>query len=177
MLTPSNFSHADDFSDQLEALRQRVRLHCLRLLKNEVEAEDACQDSLTKAWEKRAGFRGDSPLDNWVMRISTNHCLSLLRKKSGAPLAWEEDKEQALPPTTDTMNASERQVWLQQVLVSLHHCMGEQNYWIWRQKADGMTEEEIVRSLPAEWRLGKHGVHSRIQRQIKDCLERERNAN
>ncbi len=44
-------------------------------------AEDASQDALIKAWQALPSFRGDAPLRNWVLRITHNTAISLLRKR------------------------------------------------------------------------------------------------
>ena len=175
-MNPSTIvSHKDDFSEQLEGLRERVRRHCLKILKSEAEAEDAVQESLAKAWQQKDTFRADSPLGNWVMRISTNHCLNRLRKKVVELVEWDADKEVADPLASFSMSSAEQQVWLKQTLTSLQACMGERDFWMWRQKIGGMTEADIVRNLPPVWALTQHGVHSCFQRGIKTCLEREKN--
>src|SRR5579862_6751665 len=109
------------------------------------------------------------------MRISTYHCLNLLRKQKGVTtVEWEQSKEQAPADSRQDLYPFERKVWLHQLLVSLQNCMGPRDFWIWRQKVGGLTEVEIARNLPEEWKLGKDGVHSRLQRNIKDCLDKER---
>lgn len=44
-------------------------------------AEDVTQDALLKAWQALPTFRGDSPLRNWVLRITHNTAISALRKR------------------------------------------------------------------------------------------------
>ncbi len=44
-------------------------------------AEDAAQDALMKAWQALATFRGDAPLRNWILRITHNTAISLLRRR------------------------------------------------------------------------------------------------
>ncbi len=44
-------------------------------------AEDVTQDSMLKAWQALPSFRGDSPLRNWVLRITHNTAISALRRR------------------------------------------------------------------------------------------------
>ena len=39
------------------------------------------QDALIKAWQALPSFRGDAPLRNWILRITHNTSVSLLRKR------------------------------------------------------------------------------------------------
>ena len=44
-------------------------------------AEDASQEALLKAWQALPTFRGDAPLRNWVLRITHNTAVSILRTR------------------------------------------------------------------------------------------------
>lgn len=44
-------------------------------------AEDASQEALLKAWQALPTFRGDAPLRNWVLRITHNTAVSILRSR------------------------------------------------------------------------------------------------
>lgn len=53
----------------------------LSVTRDPMLAEDASQDALIKAWQALPSFRGDAPLRNWVLRITHNTAISLLRKR------------------------------------------------------------------------------------------------
>jgi len=53
----------------------------LSVTRDHVLAEDVSQDALIKAWQALPSFRGDSPLRNWVLRITHNTAISALRKR------------------------------------------------------------------------------------------------
>lgn len=44
-------------------------------------AEDVAQEALLKAWTALPTWRGDAPLRNWVLRITHNTAISMLRKR------------------------------------------------------------------------------------------------
>jgi RNA polymerase sigma-70 factor (ECF subfamily) len=48
---------------------------CLRVLGSVPEAEDAAQESFVIAYRSLGGFRGDGPLEAWIVRIATRHAL------------------------------------------------------------------------------------------------------
>ncbi|MDD5308789.1 MAG: sigma-70 family RNA polymerase sigma factor [Deltaproteobacteria bacterium] len=63
--------------------------HCLRILRNAVEAEDAVQETFVSAFKALPSFRyGESHLP-WLYRIATNACLKSIRarKRRDARLA------------------------------------------------------------------------------------------
>jgi len=54
---------------------------CLRITHSPELAEDAVQDALLTAWNKRHQFHGDSSLETWIHRIAINAALQLIRKQ------------------------------------------------------------------------------------------------
>ena len=68
---------------ELEAEFGRVRReltgYCYRMLGSGVEAEDAVQDTMTKAWRAIGSFEGRSSLRSWLYRIATNVCMDMHR--------------------------------------------------------------------------------------------------
>lgn len=53
---------------------------CLRITRDPDLAEDAVQDALLNAWNKRDQFESSSRLETWIHRIAVNAALQLLRK-------------------------------------------------------------------------------------------------
>lgn len=60
---------------------------CLRITRNRDMAEDAVQDALLSAWNKRHQYQRSARLDTWIYRIAVNAALQLLRKNR--PAVWE----------------------------------------------------------------------------------------
>ena len=71
-------------------------------LNDDQEAEDAVQDALIKAWEKRKTLRDIHQFKPWMTQILSNRCKDILRKRkrwSFFPL--EEDTVQVEMPETE----------------------------------------------------------------------------
>jgi len=52
----------------------------LRLVSNQMEAEELAQDSFLKVFKSVSSYRGDSKFSTWIYRITYNTCISHLRK-------------------------------------------------------------------------------------------------
>ena len=80
---------------------------CLRITRDRHLAEDAVQDALLSAWNKRHQYERSARLDTWIHRIAVNAALQLLRKNR--PGAWEplEAEIQDDTPTPDTVTAEQ----------------------------------------------------------------------
>lgn len=59
---------------------------CLTITRSRELAEDAVQEALLAAWNKRHQFQGDSSLETWIHRIAVNAALQLIRKQRPALL-------------------------------------------------------------------------------------------
>lgn len=62
----------------LEQYRPALTGHCYRMLGSVVDAEDAVQEAMLRAWKGMRDFREQSALKTWLYRIATNVCLDTL---------------------------------------------------------------------------------------------------
>lgn len=64
---------------------QRLVSHIVfRMVSNQSDREDICQDVFIKVYKNLSGFRFDSKLSTWIARIAYNRCINFLEKKKVA---------------------------------------------------------------------------------------------
>ncbi len=76
-----------DFHAAISNRSDRWFAACLKITRNRDMAEDAVQDALLSAWNKRHQYDSSASLDTWIHRIAINAALQILRKNR--PAAFE----------------------------------------------------------------------------------------
>ena len=72
----------DDFVRLIESMTQTLYRVCCTQLRNPSDREDAVQEALRRAWEKRHSLRNDDYAQTWVIRILLNECDRIRRKQA-----------------------------------------------------------------------------------------------
>ncbi len=109
------------FGDLVSEYQLPVYRLALRLLRSELEAEDATQETLLRAFAHFDSFQADRPLRSWLMSIAAHICIDQLRHEAALPVGYLG----AFEPISDdqdpelTALAHERDTELRSLLQSL----------------------------------------------------------
>jgi len=97
---------------QLEQHRTALTGHCYRMLGSSVDAEDAVQETMVRAWRSLDRFEERSALKTWLYRIATNVCLDALNDRTRRARPIEEGPAGSLDTPLET---HERTHWLEPI--------------------------------------------------------------
>ncbi|HET9649408.1 MAG TPA: sigma-70 family RNA polymerase sigma factor, partial [Microlunatus sp.] len=96
----------------LEPHRAALTGHCYRMRGSAVDADDAVQETMVRAWRALDRFDGRSSLRTWLYRIATNVCLDSLSSRNRRALPM--DFGPASPPVAESLGEPRSEAtWIQ----------------------------------------------------------------
>jgi len=143
-----------------EMVQTLYRVSCSQL-SIEADREDAVQEALRRAWEKRASLKNDHHLQTWVIRILINVCHDIQRERQRL-IPTEKISEPVIHAPTDTVDLRNCLFQLderERIPIMLHYIEGYE-----------------VREIAAILRIPQGTVKSRLdrgRRQLKDICREE----
>jgi RNA polymerase sigma-70 factor (ECF subfamily) len=95
------------FAELVNRYRHFVFTIALRYTINREDAEEIAQDVFIKAYRSLADFRHDSKFSTWLYAITTNTCITFLRKKKIVTYSLDNEKVFELANNTGAINGKE----------------------------------------------------------------------
>lgn len=96
----------------LEPHRAALTGHCYRMLGSLVDADDAVQETMVRAWRALDRFDGRSSLRTWLYRIATNVCFDALHDRARRERPVD---ERPAGTVHDPLEALERTHWIEPI--------------------------------------------------------------
>lgn len=133
----------------VEAVRPVVYSHAIRMLRNQDDAQDVCQETFLKAFAGLRSFDSERPLLPWILKICRNCCIDAVRARKRGPEA-----DDAMENRADERSAT------------VHDTV-----------ADSLRDQELssaIDRLPGRYReiMTMRHVHSMEINEIADRLDR-----
>jgi RNA polymerase sigma-70 factor (ECF subfamily) len=133
--------------------RRRIYNLCLRMLRDQADAEDLTQDVFVQLFRKIDTFRGESAFSTWLHRLAVNMVLMNIRSRNS--------KRYALIPIESSNDEDD----------SLYEELGREDEGL-RSSLDRMTINGALDSLPPGYRMVflLHDVHGYEHQEIAEIL-------
>ena len=136
------------FEQALLSLTETMYRVCYAQLRQKADREDAVQEALKKAWEKRRLLKDEQALKPWMIRILINECHNIQRKNRRV-IPAEELPSPAPPEDADGL--------MHDLILALPE---KYRLPVVMTLMEGMTAAEAARAL----RIPQGTVHSRVHR-------------
>lgn len=148
-----------DFIQRVRACERRLYRVARTMLPQECDCEDAVQEALLRAWDRRETLRQEAYFDTWLIRILINQCKTFYRRRPPEPAELTEDIVQVPSEETPLLEALMALSRKQRVTLELHYIEGY-----------SVAETARILRLPegtVKWRL------KRGRELLKESLNRE----
>lgn len=99
------------FDTLVGSYRRELLVHCYRMLGSLSDAEDLVQETLLRAWEKRATLTSPASYRAWLYRIATNLCLNMLTRVPRRSLPPETHPQS--DPNSPASSRLREPIWLE----------------------------------------------------------------
>jgi RNA polymerase sigma-70 factor (ECF subfamily) len=143
------------------------------MLDNRSEAEDVAQDIFVKVFQSLDEFRGASRFSTWLYRITVNHCLNYIRRRTRQQqtlmVTEAEDWGHASSTSNPHKKLEEKERWAL-VQAKLQTLSPEHRTIILLRDFEGLSYEEIADVLQLESGTVKSRLH-RARMELKALLE------
>ena len=101
--------------EHVDAHRPAVTGHCYRMLGSVVDAEDATQETMIRAWRSLERFDGRASIKTWLYKIATNVCLDELGNRGRRIRPIEEGAPGSATPLPEAMIQRPSQAWIEPI--------------------------------------------------------------
>jgi len=161
------------FAELVRKYQNRILTLATRMLDNRSEAEDVAQDIFIKVFQSLHDFRGASRFSTWLYRVTVNHCLNYIRRRTRQQqtLVGAESAEwmQESPASNPHKRLEQKERWVL-VQAKLQVLSPEHRTIILLRDFEGLSYEEIADVLQLETGTVKSRLH-RARMELKALLE------
>lgn len=113
-----------DFIQRVRACERRLYRVARTMLPQECDCEDAVQEALLRAWDRRETLRQEAYFDTWLIRILINQCKTFYRRRPPEPAELTEDIVQVSSEETPLLEALMALPQKQRITLELHYIEG-----------------------------------------------------
>lgn len=148
-----------EFTRRVRACERRLYRVCRTLLPGEADCEDAVQEALLRAWDRRGTLREEAYFESWLIRILINQCKTFYRRRPPAAAELTEDIPRPERGETPLLDALQSLPPKPRLALELHYI-------------EGYSVKEAARLLgvpegTVKWRL------NRGRTLLKDIIDKE----
>jgi RNA polymerase sigma-70 factor, ECF subfamily len=153
-----------------EMHRSKVYNLSWRMLGSPQDAEDSLQEIFIKVFDRIKNYRGDSAFSTWLYRMTTNHCLDILRRRKILSFLGFENTPEVEDKKQDGRAID---LGLSPVITkALEKLPDKQKACLLMREMEELSYEDVANALGLSLGSVKSNIH-RAKAFLKECLEKE----
>ncbi|MBW3096867.1 sigma-70 family RNA polymerase sigma factor [Pseudohoeflea coraliihabitans] len=144
---------------------------CLRILRQQAQAEDALQEIYVKIWQRSQSFSaGQAAPMAWLVTIARNHCIDMLRARRPDPVELDDAPfvaDEAPDPEAVAVNTSEGR--------RIDNCLGQLDADRAQAVVSAYVEGYSYQELAGQYSVPLNTMRTWLRRSLislKECMER-----
>jgi len=165
--TETYFMNQLEFSNTVISLQDKLFRIAKRLLVSSDEAQDACQEILSKLWEKRSDLDGLRSVEAYAITMTKNYCLDRLKLKEASNLRLVHSNYESA--SDNVQRTIEQQDQLDLIDAFLKTLPANQQLLFQLREVEGMEYDEIEKILDMKPTAIRVSL-SRIRKQLREQL-------
>ncbi|MEX1377933.1 MAG: sigma-70 family RNA polymerase sigma factor [Eubacteriales bacterium] len=156
------------FEELVSSNEKKIYNLCLKMMKNEQDAQDMAQEALLKAWRNLRKFNLKAAFSTWLYRIAVNTCLDELRKRKNNIQSIEDlDEKGYIIPDEKSQGFSDQSDLKHELMHAMDQLEAKEKLIIVLKDVQGYTYDEIGEILKCP--VGT--VRSRLSRSRKKLAD------
>lgn len=140
---------------------------CLRMVKDELDAEDVLQNAFVDVFTKIGTFKFESSIGAWVKRIVVNNCINFLKKKR---MQFEPFEERHTLVAEEEPDGNHAGLSVEAIMKALFELPDGYRVVFSLYLLEGYDHQEIAEILGITEATSK-SQYSRAKRKIKELLQ------
>jgi RNA polymerase sigma-70 factor (ECF subfamily) len=142
---------------------------CLRMVKNQLDAEDILQNSFVDIFSKLHTFRFQSSVGAWIKRIVINNCINHLKKKK----VYFEELEPRHANILEETDIGEERMSVEVINRAIYELPDGYRIVFTLYMLEGYDHKEIAQILSISEATSK-SQYSRARKKIKEIIQTKR---
>jgi RNA polymerase sigma factor (sigma-70 family) len=145
---------------------------CLRMVKNEFDAEDVLQNAFVDIFSKMGTFRFESSIGAWIKRIVINHSINFLKQRRLNFEAFDDQYQDSIPDAVADEDYQNIALNVEQVKKALHALPDGYRVVFSLYLLEGYDHQEIAEILGINEATSK-SQYSRAKHRIREILRHQ----
>jgi len=135
--------HVEEFTGIIDPIKDKLYRYALRIVKDEMGAEDVVQEVIIKLWKKKEQFAEIDNKEAWCMTLTRNLSIDKTRSKKGGRTESIEDYHHVKDKTLDPYKETKSKDMMNRIMAMMETLPENQKSVLHLRDVEGYSYKEI----------------------------------